>query len=105
MAGEAMDLVKSEGVDLVVICASPPSDLLRARYLYKRLRRRFQDLPIVEGVWGSPDARPLEARLAPDGKATLVSSFVEAEKAIVELSREAALRNRLRDGVVGGTSA
>jgi hypothetical protein len=99
MAGEAIDLVKAEGADLVVICASPPSDLLRARYLYKRLRRRFEDMPIVEGVWGSPDARTLEGRIAPDGKATLVSSFIEAERAIVELSREAALRNRLRDGV------
>jgi len=56
-------------------------------------------MPIVEGVWGSSDARTLEGRIAPDGKATLVSSFIEAEKAIVELSRETALRNRLRDRV------
>lgn len=101
MAGEAMDLVKAEGADMVVICASPPSDLLRARYLYKRLRRRFEKMPIIEGVWGTPDARALESRIAPDGKATLVSSFVDAEKAIIELSREIALRNRLQDGIAG----
>jgi len=99
MAGEVMDLVKAEGADLVVICALPPTNLLRARYLYKRLRRRFEEMPIVEGLLGSADARRIEARIAPDGKATIISSFVEADKAIPEIAREAAMRSRLRNGV------
>lgn len=89
MASEAMEIIKTEEVDLVVICASPPSDLLRTRYLYRRLRRRFEDLPIVEGIWGSSNARTLEGQIAPDGKATIVSSFAEVEKAILERSPKA----------------
>lgn len=98
MAGETMEAVQAEGADVLVICTSPPSNLLRARYLYKRLRRQFGEIPIVEGVWGSGDARSIEDRIAPDHKATLVTSLVEAEKVVVEMSREATARKKIRAG-------
>lgn len=99
LAGETLEAVQGEGADVLVICASPPSNLLRARYLYKRLRRQFGEIPIVEGVWGIEDVRILEARIAPDHKATLVTSFRDAEKAVESLAREAAARKKIRDGV------
>jgi predicted PurR-regulated permease PerM len=99
LADETMETVKSEGADLLVICTSPPSNLIRARYLYKRLRRHFGDIAVVQGVWGGGDARPNDPRIVPDGKATLVFSFVEAENAVGELPREDALRSRVRLGV------
>lgn len=99
MAGETMEAVQVEGADILVICISPPSNLLRARYLYKRLRSRFGEVPVVEGMWGDGDARAVEGRIAPDRKATFVSSFVEADETVGDLSREAAARNRLREGV------
>jgi predicted PurR-regulated permease PerM len=102
LAGETMETVRREEPDLIVICTSPPSNLLRARYLYKRLRRGFGDIPIVEGVWVGGDSKAIERRIAPDGKATLASSFVEAERAIGELSsesKESSERDRLQAGV------
>jgi len=53
----------------------------------------------VEGVWVGGDSKAIERRIAPDGKATLASSLVEAERAIGELSRETGERNRLREAV------
>ena len=92
MAGEILDLVASEGPDLLVICTSHPSNLIRSRYLYKRLRRRFGDIAVLEGVWGAGDAFAMDGRIPADGKALVVSSFVEAEIAVAEGSKEAALR-------------
>lgn len=97
-AGEALEAVAAERADLLVLCASPHSNLLRARYLYKRLRRRFGDIPIVEGVWGVPNPRTLEARVAPDHKAVLVSSLAEAADLVERMTREAGLRKDLREG-------
>lgn len=74
-------------VDLLVICISPPSNLLRVRNLYQRLRRRFGEIPVVQGLWGSGDMKAINGRLAPDGKAILVSAFVDAEKAVCELAK------------------
>jgi predicted PurR-regulated permease PerM len=97
-AGEALEAVAAERADLLVLCASPHSNLLRARYLYKRLRRRFGDIPIVEGVWGYANPRTIEARVAPDHKAVLVTSLAEAADLVERLTREAGLRKDLRDG-------
>jgi predicted PurR-regulated permease PerM len=37
---------------LVIIAVVPPGGLVQARYLCRRLRRRFPELPIVIGYWG-----------------------------------------------------
>lgn len=99
LVGETMESVGSEAAELLVICTAPPSNRLRARYLYKRIRRCFVDIPVVEGVWVGGDARAIEGRIAPDGKSKLVTSFVEAEKEILELLREAAIRRQVQEGV------
>jgi predicted PurR-regulated permease PerM/CheY-like chemotaxis protein len=39
---------------LVVIAVLPPGGVVEARYLCKRLRKRFKDLPIIVGYWGKP---------------------------------------------------
>lgn len=98
MAGETMESIRSERPDLLAICTSPPSNLLRARYLYKRLRRQFGEIPIVEGLWGDGDPRAIEDRVAPDHKARIVSSFREAEKTLAEMARELAARKKLGEG-------
>jgi hypothetical protein len=96
-AGETLEEIQAEGVDVLVLCLAPPSNLLRARYLYKRLRRRFVDLPIVIGLWGGGDPRAIEGRLSPDGKATLVTTFAEAEVVVAALAREASARKKIRE--------
>jgi len=97
-AGEMVEAALAERAEIVVLCVSPGSNLLRARYLYKRLRRRFGEIPVIEAVWGAPDPRSLGARVAPDGRATLVGGLREAEAVVERVSREAAVRKKLREG-------
>jgi predicted PurR-regulated permease PerM len=47
--------IEDESPALVFIAILPPGGFLQARYLCKRLRKRFPNLPIVVGYWG--DAR------------------------------------------------
>jgi len=75
-----------------VISTLPPSNILKARYLYKRLRSRFPDLPIVVGIWGATDLGALEGRIARDGKAPVVSSLVAAREKLRELAASATLQ-------------
>lgn len=98
LTSETLEAVQSERCDILVICTSPPSNLLRARYLYKRLRKKFGDLPIVEGVWGGGDVRAIENRIAPDHRATLVTTLREAESAVDSLAREIAARKKIQEG-------
>lgn len=51
LAGEMLDVVEKEGTQIVVISALPPSALIHARYLGKRLRAKFEDLNLVVGLW------------------------------------------------------
>jgi predicted PurR-regulated permease PerM/methylmalonyl-CoA mutase cobalamin-binding subunit len=97
-AGEMVEAAVAEKAEVLVICVSPASNLLRARYLYKRLRRRFGELPIIEAVWGATDPKALESRVAPDGRAVLVSGLREAEAVVERVSREVAVRKTLREG-------
>jgi hypothetical protein len=99
LAGETLEAVQAEHADILVVCTSPPSNLLRARYLYKRLRRDFGDLPIVEGIWSGGDVRAIEGRIAPDHKATLVATLQEAEASVDSLARELAVRKKIKEGV------
>ncbi len=39
---------------LLFIAVLPPGGVVQARYLCKRLRKRFKDLPIIVGYWGKP---------------------------------------------------
>ena len=86
-AEETVEAVRAEGADVLVICSFPPSKLLRARNLYVRLRRSFSDVPILVAVMSGEEAREQGGRIAPDGKAMIVSTFVDVEKAIDEISK------------------
>ena len=44
--------IEQENPALVFIAILPPGGFLQARYLCKRLRKRFTNLPIVVGYWG-----------------------------------------------------
>ena len=99
-AGEALEEVRAEGPDLLILCLSPLSNPLRARYVYKRLRRRFGEIPIVEIVWGGGDPKAVARRAAPDGKAKLVGSLAEASELASALARELGARKSLRAGAV-----
>ena len=60
LAGEMMELVEKEEIQIVCVSALPPSGVTHARYLCKRLRTRFERLNIVVGLW-TTTADPMKA--------------------------------------------
>ena len=87
MVGEKVESVEQRRADIVVISALPPWTVASARYLYKRLRRRFPDMEIVVGLWTAKnDLGRVQARYAPDGKTYLVGTLADARKRVHELS-------------------
>jgi hypothetical protein len=66
---------------LVVVSHLPPAGLTPARYLVRRIRAHFADLPIVLGHWGSPSTMP--ERLIPPGSSRTVYSLADARDTIL----------------------
>ena len=52
MPAEIEARIVSEHPDLVFVAVLPPGGVVQARYLCRRLRRKFADLKIVVGYWG-----------------------------------------------------
>jgi len=102
LAGEKLGVIEEEKADIVVISALPPSNILRARYLYKRLRARFPELPILIGVWGITDTSVLESRIAPDRKATVLGSLAAAREKLRELIEAVRLKGISRSDADSG---
>jgi predicted PurR-regulated permease PerM/methylmalonyl-CoA mutase cobalamin-binding subunit len=55
LASQVVDRVADSESDVVVISAMPPLQPRDSRLLWKRLRNRYPDLPIVVGFWTSSD--------------------------------------------------
>jgi hypothetical protein len=68
---------------LVFIAVLPPGGLVQARYLCKRLRRRFADLSIVVGYWGEVrDFDKLFRQVRSAGGHYLATSLLQARSQI-----------------------
>jgi len=75
----------------------PPSAVAHARYLCKKLCRRFPDVPVVVGLWDAQgDLQRATDRLLEVGVSHVVSS---AAGAVEQLTR---LRQPMLQGVRGG---
>ncbi len=98
LAAPKVDLVEKGGVDIVVLSLLRSSTLTSGRYLYKRLRRRLPDIPIVIGIWGlQGDLKDVESRLAPDGQAVFATTLSQAEKAVQLMAQNSAGRKTRDD--------
>jgi hypothetical protein len=94
LKGEVLEHVSRASPDVIYISAMPPSALAHARYLCKKLRRRFADVPIVVGLWDAQgDVQKATERLLEVGVSKVV---INAAGALEELSR---LRQPLLQGV------
>jgi predicted PurR-regulated permease PerM len=51
LAGETLDQLEKNRVDVVCISAVPPTTFMHVRYLCKRIAARFPTLPIIVGIW------------------------------------------------------
>lgn len=79
LASEAVELVSSRQIQVVIISAVPPLAALHARYRIKRLRERLPELKIVVGLWDTTTARPkTRASLLAAGADRVVTTFAEA---------------------------
>lgn len=87
LASEMIELVRSKNANLVVISALPPSAVLHARYLCKRLHQNFPEIKIVIGLWTSKaDLKKAMGRISCDSSTPVVSLFSEAIREIEQLT-------------------
>ena len=85
LASEVVERVSAQEPAVVVVANLAPGGLSHARYLIKRLRDRFADLPIVAVRWGSSDGRE-EARtqLLAAGATDFAASLREVRERVLQ---------------------
>jgi hypothetical protein len=75
------------GVKVVCISSAPPTELRRARYLWKKVRALKQELKLVGGVWGATqNLEEIRVALADFKPDAVVTSLAEAVAVVVSLS-------------------
>jgi hypothetical protein len=89
---------------VVFIAVLPPGRLVQARYLCRRLRRRFKDLKIVVGYWGrSRDFDRLLVRLRAAGASYVTTSLGQSRTQVKALLEAAQPRPRTVELTLGIT--
>ena len=69
---------------LIVVSHLPPDGLTATRYLVRRLRARFRDVPILVGRWAETSENESAERLGAAGATQVVASLAEARDAILK---------------------
>lgn len=85
LASEMLEQVGRHDRRVVCVSALPPFATTHARYLCKRLRSSFPDLPIVAGLWQARGGKKAQERLIATGTDGFATTLVEASKQIVRL--------------------
>lgn len=75
LKGEMLELVDEVQPDVLCISAVPPTAVIHARYLCKKLRSRFAQTPIVVGLWNAQgDLQQARERLTSAGANKMVDT-------------------------------
>jgi predicted PurR-regulated permease PerM len=83
LPSEIEDRVANDSPAVVFVAVVPPGGLTQARYLCRRLRRRFPDQRIVVGFWGSSrDFDTLLARFRSAGVRYVATSLLQTRSYI-----------------------
>ena len=83
---QVVERVAEHSPRLVIVSHLPPEGLTLARYLVRRLRARFTDLPIVVGRWGETDgAASAVDRLMGAGASRVVVTLADARARILSV--------------------
>ncbi len=83
---QVIERLAEDAPEFVLISHLPPAGLTLARYLVRRLRARFGDLPIVVGHWGeTPGSAAAAEQLVAIGASRVVFTLAEA---LVRISGE-----------------
>jgi len=78
LTSELVDRVAKTASDVVVISILPPISPRDSRLLWKRLRSRYPDLPIVVGFWGAGADQESLAPPAEDSATKVATTLAEA---------------------------
>jgi predicted PurR-regulated permease PerM len=93
LTSELVDRVATTASDLVVISILPPISPRDSRLLWKRLRGRYPDLPIIVGFWNSTGAK--QSLLPPDND--MVTKVATTLAEAITLVRNAAAQSKSVD--------
>ena len=74
--------------DIVVISILPPITPRDSRLLWKRLRTRYPDLPIVVGFWTASNAKELLAEPEEDSASKVATKLSEAVAAVRSIAAQ-----------------
>jgi hypothetical protein len=79
-------MIQAQKAAVVCISALPPAALSHSRYLCKRLKIKFPDLPTVVGLWTSnADAKTSLERLCADPRVRLATTVKQAVAELLEM--------------------
>jgi hypothetical protein len=96
LTSEQVTEVENSSPGMVCISAVPPSTILHARYLCKRMRARFPKIPILVGIWNAPKEGDVKERLKSAGCDQVVTTFADGLEQVREL-----IQPRLLEKVAG----
>lgn len=82
LTSEMVDRVTTSDIDIVVISILPPITARDSRLLWKRLRTRYPNLPIVVGCWTALNANEILAEPVEDSASKVVTKLSDAVAAV-----------------------
>jgi predicted PurR-regulated permease PerM len=88
LSAEVVSVVGEQVPDVALVAALAPGGLSQARYLCKRLRAAFPDLPIVVGRWSSDeDAGAVRTALLAAGATEVGFTLIDTRQLVLQYAR------------------
>lgn len=88
LKAELLQQVTEAAPDVILVSAMPPGALLHARYLCRKLRNQFPDVPIVVALWDAHgDLQKATTRLSSAGQCKVVNRVGDAIEELAGLRR------------------
>ena len=85
-ARELIELVERRKPDVICISATPPAAVMHARHLFKLLRGRLPDVPVVVGLWNAQgDLSKVKTRIGGGETAHIVAALADAQAEVRRL--------------------
>jgi predicted PurR-regulated permease PerM len=86
LSSEVLEQIAEKNPVLVCIASLPPGGLAQTRYICKRLRKRFPNLKIIVGRWGSRNENNGNSLLSA-GADKVGTTMVETRDQVIQLSQ------------------
>jgi len=77
LAGETVDRLKEGAFNAVVLSVLPPLGSRNGRYLCKRIRRQYGNLPIIVALYGGKKLKKTQMRLIDSGATTVTTNLAD----------------------------